>query len=118
MLAKFEEKRDEFVSTLILEDYIAIAREGNEVSAEVSLEYLPAVENFANHKEKRMFFTANFNVRHLGQTHICQRCLACYAMDNERAERETARQLANRRLTSIYADFDKAGISCRKVLFD
>jgi len=117
MLAKFEEKRDEFVSTLILEDYIAIAREGNEVSAEVSLEYLPAVENFANHKEKRMFFTANFNVRHLGQTHICQRCLACYAMDNERAERETARQLANRRLTLIYADFDKAGIVYKKVLF-
>lgn len=118
MLAKFEEKRDEFVFTLILEDYIAIAREGNEVSVNVSLEYLPAVENFANHKEKRVFFTANFSVRYLGQTHICQRCLACYTMDNERAERETARQLANRRLASIYADFDKAGISYRKVLFD
>jgi hypothetical protein len=39
-------------------------------------------------------------------------------MDNERGERETARQLANRRLSSIYADFDEAGISYRKVLFD
>ena len=118
MLAKFEEKRDEFVSTLILEDYINIAKEGNDISIDISLEYLPAVENFANHKAKRVFFTSNFNVRHLGEIHICQRCLSCYAMENEKEERETARDLANRRLASIYTDFDSANIQYNRVLFD
>ncbi|MBW1781172.1 MAG: hypothetical protein JRL30_10575 [Deltaproteobacteria bacterium] len=118
MLAKFEEKRDEFVSTLILEDYINIAKEGNAVSVDVSLEYLPAVENFANNKEKRMFFTGNFDVTHLGETHVCQRCLACYAIQNEREERETVRDLANRRLTAIYTDFDGANIRYNKVFFE
>ena len=118
MLAKFEEKRDEFVSTLILEDYINIAKEGNDISIDISLEYLPAVENFANHKAKRVFFTSNFNVRHLGEIHICQRCLSCYAIENEKEERETARDLANRRLLSIYTDFDRANIRYDRVLFD
>jgi len=118
MVAKFEEKRDEFVSTLILEDYINIANEGNDISVDISLEYLPAVENFANHKEKRMFFTANFNVTHLGETHICQRCLSCYAMENETEEIQTARNLANRRLEAIYSDFDRANIQYNKLLFD
>jgi hypothetical protein len=84
MLARFEEKRDEFVSTLILEDYINIAKGGEDISIDVSVEYLPAVENFANYREKRIFLAANFNVSHLGETHICQRCFACYAMDREK----------------------------------
>ena len=118
MLAKFEEKRDEFVSTLILEDYIHIAEEGNDVSADISLELVPAVENFANHKEKRVFFTANFNVKHLGKTHVCQRCFSCYAMENEKEERRTAQDLANRRLEAIYRDFDRANIRYNKILFE
>jgi hypothetical protein len=118
MLAKFEQKRDEFVSTLILEDYINIAKGGEDISVDVSLEYLPAVENFANYKEKRVFYTANFNVKHLGETHICQRCLACYAMERETEERGTAKELANRRAASIYAAFDEAGIAYNKVFFE
>jgi hypothetical protein len=118
MLAKFEEKRDEFVSTLILEDYIHIAKGGDDISIDVSLEYLPAVENFANYREKRVFFAANFNVNHLGENHICQRCLACYAMDKEREERQAAMELANRRAASIYAEFDKATIKYNQVFFE
>jgi len=118
MLAKFEEKRDEFVSTLILEDYIHIAEEGNDVSADISLELVPAVENFANHKEKRVFFTANFTVSHLGKTHVCQRCFSCYAMENEKEERRTAQDLANRRLEAIYRDFDRANIRYNKIFFE
>jgi hypothetical protein len=118
MLAEFEAKRDEFVSTLILEDYINIARGGDQVSVDVSLEFLPAVENFANHKEKRMFLAANFNVTHLEKQHVCQRCLACYDMDREEEERQTAVELANRRAAMIYEDFDKAGIQYNKLSFE
>ncbi|MBW1735587.1 MAG: hypothetical protein JRJ71_14570 [Deltaproteobacteria bacterium] len=118
MLAQFEEKRDEFVSTLILEDYIHIAQGGEDISIDVSVEYIPAVENFANYKEKRVFFTGNFNVSHLGQTHICHRCFACYAMDMEKEDRQTARELANRRIAAVYEEFDKAGIRYNKVFFE
>jgi len=118
MLAQFEEKRDEFVSTLIINDYINIARGGEDVSIDVALEYLPAVENFANYKEKRVFFSANFNVTHLGKTHVCQRCFSCYAMDREKEERETAKKLANDRVAGIYKEFDQANIKYNKVLFE
>lgn len=118
MLAQFEEKRDEFVSTLIINDYINIAKGGDDVSVDVSLEYVPAVENFANYKEKRVFFSANFNVTHLGKTHVCQRCFTCYAMDNEKEERETAKKLANDRVAGIYKEFDQANIKYNKVFFE
>ncbi|MBW2117121.1 MAG: hypothetical protein JRH09_04275, partial [Deltaproteobacteria bacterium] len=118
MLAQFEEKRDEFVSTLIINDYINIAKGGDDVAVDVSLEYVPAVENFANYKEKRVFFSANFNVTHLGKTHICQRCFTCYAMDNEKEERETAKKLANDRVAGIYKEFDQANIKYNKVFFE
>jgi hypothetical protein len=118
MLAEFEEKRDEFVSTLIINDYINIAKGGDDVSVDVSLEYVPAVENFANNKEKRVFFSANFNVTHLGKTHVCQRCFSCYAMDKEKEERETAKKLANDRVAGIYKDFNQANIKYNKVFFE
>ncbi len=118
MLAQFEERRDEFVSTLILEDYINIAKGGEDISIDVSVEYVPAVENFANYKEKRMFFTGNFTVSHLGETHICQRCFACYAMEKEKEESQTAKELANRRVASVYEELDKAGIKYNKVFFE
>ncbi len=118
MLAEFEEKRDEFVATLIIDDYINIAKGGEDVSIDVRLEYIPAVENFANYKEKRMFFSTSFAVTHLGKTHICQRCYTCYAMDKEKEERETARELANSRASGMYARFDEANIKYNKVLFE
>ncbi len=118
MLAKFEEQKDEFVSTLILEDYINIAKGGEDISIDVSVEYLPAVENFANYKEKRMFFAANFNVSHLGKVHICHRCFSCYAMDKEKEEIRTAKELSNRRVAFLYEEFDKAGIKYNKVFFE
>ncbi|MBW2346135.1 MAG: hypothetical protein JRF53_19495 [Deltaproteobacteria bacterium] len=118
MLAQFEEKRDEFVSTLIINDYINIAKGGDDVSVDVSLEYVPAVENFANYKEKRVFFSASFNVTHIGKTHVCQRCFSCYAMDKEKEERETAKKLANDRVAGIYKGFDQANIKYNKVFFE
>ncbi len=117
MLARFEEQRGDFVATLILEDYIHIAKDGDKVVIKVSLENFPAVENFANYSEKRMFFAANFSVDYLGETHICHRCFSCYPMERERTDAQTARELTNRRLVSIYSEFDKAGIVYNKVLF-
>lgn len=118
MLVKFEKKRDEYVATLILEDYINLARDGEKIDVHVSSEIFPAVENFANYKEKRMFFAVNFNVNYLRETHVCQRCFSCYAMEHEQEDMQTARELANRRLSSIYKSFDKAGIQYNKLFFE
>ncbi len=76
------------------------------------------MENFASYKEKRMFFAANFNVSHLGKVHICHRCFSCYAMENEMEEIQTAKELANRRVASVYEEFDQAGIKFNKVFFE
>ena len=95
-----------------------VAENGEDIAVDVSLEYLPAVENFANHKEKRVFLAANFNVSHLGEIHICHRCLACYGMDQEKEEREPARALANRRVGDIYEAFNNAGIKYNEVFFE
>jgi len=117
MLAQFEENRDDYVATLILEDYIHIAKNGDKIDIEISLENFPAVENFANYSEKRMFFAANFHINYLGKTHTCHRCFSCFAMGREGLEAQTARELANRRLVSVYGEFDKAGIVYNRILF-
>ena len=117
MLAQFEENRDDYVATLILEDYIHIAKNGDKIDIEISLENFPAVENFANYSEKRMFFAANFHINYLGKTHTCHRCFSCFAMGREGLEAQTARELANRRLVSVYREFDKVGIGYNRMLF-
>ena len=118
MLAQFEKKRDDFVNTLILEDYIHIAKEGDKITIKVSVEKFSAVENFANTSEKRLFFAANFNVNYLGETHICHRCFSCCMTDREREDAQAATELANRRLASIYMSFDQAGIAYNRIFFE
>jgi len=118
MLAQFENKRDDFVNTLILEDYVHIAKEGEKIAIKISVEKFSAVENFANFSEKRLFFAANFNVDYLGETHICHRCFSCCMTDREREDAQTATELANRRLASIYTSFDQAGITYNRVFFE
>ncbi|RLB39516.1 MAG: hypothetical protein DRH20_03495 [Deltaproteobacteria bacterium] len=117
MLVRYDRKRDEFVSPLILDDYIRMAKEGASVSTEISLEYLPAVEYFEHREEKRVFFTANFRVRYLEKTHICQRCVACFDMKEEAVEKGPAMELANSRLAAIYEELDAANIRYEPVYF-
>ena len=117
MVVKFQDFREEYGPTLTLEDYLHIAREGSDVSMEVSLEYLPAVENFGNRSERRTFFLANFDVTSLGATHQCQRCLTCYATDQEADEKPRQLRIANDRLTKLFKEFDQAGIRYEKRFF-
>ncbi len=110
MVVRFRDFKEEHGQTLTIEDYIHVAQEGNDVSMEVSVEYLPAVENFGNRKERRTFFVANFDVTTLGATHQCQRCLACYATDKEAEEKPRQLRIANDRLDRLFKEFDLAGI--------
>jgi hypothetical protein len=118
MIVKFQDFREERGPTLTLEDYLHIAREGSDVSMEVSVEYLPGVENFGNRKERRTFLLANFDVTSLGATHQCQRCLACYATDEEAEDKPRQVRIANDRLANLFKEFDQAGIKYEKRFFD
>jgi hypothetical protein len=117
MVVKFQDFRDEQGPTLTLEDYMHIAREGSDVSMDVSVEYLSAVENFGNHKERRTFLLANFDAATLGATHQCQRCLACYATDKETDEKPRQIRIANDRLGKLFKEFDQAGVKYNKLFF-
>ncbi len=117
MVVKFQDLRQEQGPILTLDDYIHIAREGSDVSMEVSVEYLPAVENFGNRKERRTFLLADFEVTTLGITHQCQRCLTCYATDQEADEKLRQLRIANDRLSKLFKEFDQAGIKYQKRFF-
>lgn len=110
MLMKFPEGEHERTPTLTVDDFVNIAREGTEVSINVNLEYLPAVENFQNHKEKRTFLLAGFSIDSLGSVHQCQRCFSCYATLNESEELPRQARIANDRLRKLYKEFDQAGV--------
>lgn len=118
MVVKFQSLREEKGPTLTLEDYVYIAREGSDVHMDVSVEYLPAVENFGNRKERRTFLLVDFEVATLGTTNQCQRCLACYATDQEVNEKLRQVRIANDRLATLFKELDQAGIKYEKRFFE
>jgi len=117
MIIKFKDYTDEHGPTLSIDDYINIAKEGNEVSVDVDLEYVPAVEHFANHKNSQTFLDGNFAVTTLEKTHQTQRCFSCYPTENE-DEKPRSVQIANERLILLYKAFDQASIQYSKRFFE
>ncbi len=117
MVVKFEESHEEKTPALTIDDYIHIAEEGSRVSAKIDLEYVPAVEHFVGEKNAQTFLSGNFHFHALGNTHIAHRCFACYPTDREDTDREDMRRIANERLQSIYADFDRAGVLYERTFF-
>ncbi len=117
MVVKFEDLHEAAGTPMTIHDYIHIAGEGNPVSVNVVLEYVPAVEHFARAKNKQTFLNGNFTVTTLGRTALYQRCLGCYPTDDEKAERPSAVVIANQRLISLYQEFDGSGIVYDKQFF-
>lgn len=117
MMVKFEGIGEEFRPTLSIHDYINIAKEGNEVSVAVELEYVPAVEHFANYKNSQIFLMVDFAITSLDKTHHHERCLACYPAEKEEEEKEMRTKIANDRLNILYKEFDQASIKYDKIFF-
>jgi hypothetical protein len=117
MVIKFEELKGDGGPVLTIHDYINIAREGNAVSVQATLEYLPAVEHFANEKNKQTFLNGDFTVTTLGSSGSCQRCFGCYGTEKEDEERPMAVVVANQRLALLYKEFDEVGITYEKRFF-
>jgi hypothetical protein len=118
MTVKFEGYREEHPPTLAIHDYINIAKEGNAVSVAVDLEYVPAVEHFANYKSRQIFLMVDFAITYLGEIHHYERCLSCYPADKEKEEKQEKIQIANERLKILYEEFDQVSIRCAKIFFE
>jgi hypothetical protein len=117
MTVKFEGYQEEHGPILAIHDYINIAREGADVAVTVELEFVPAVEHFANYKNQMIFLMVSFTVACLGKTYLYERCLACYPMDREQEEKQHKVVIANERLRLLYEEFDQVGIDCAKRFF-
>lgn len=118
MLVKFDGYREEHDPTLTIDDYINMAREGTKVSVDVTLEYVPAVEHFANYQNSQTFLNIDFVVESLGGKHNFQRCFACYQTDREEEEKDVQVKVANARLRELYKEFDEASIKYEKRFFE
>jgi hypothetical protein len=118
MMVKFHGAKEDAGPLLTIDDYIRIAGEGNTVRVAITLEYLPAVEHFANYQNAQTFLNGDFEVQALAKTGAYQRCLACYATEREGEERPQAVRIANQRLTLLYRDFDKVSIQYDKAFFE
>jgi hypothetical protein len=114
MMVKFEgvdiQKDETTGGILTIHDYINIAKEGNRVEVEISLEIVPAVEYFANQKNEQTFFMAEFTITTLGKKSQFQRCLACFETKNETQEKPGALTIANERLTLLFNEFVEANV--------
>ena len=117
MTVKFNGYHEEHGPILAIHDYINIAKEGNEVSIDILLEYVPAVEHFVNLKTKQTFLMVDFAVTGLGKTGHYERCLACYPTEREEEEKSKMVKVANERLRLLYQEFDEASITYEKRYF-
>jgi hypothetical protein len=118
MTVKFEGYREEHGPILAIHDYINIAKEGNDVALDAVIEYVPAVEHFANYANQMIFMMVDFTLTCLGKTNHYERCLACYPMEREKEEKPQKIQIANERLRLLYEEFDQVSIIYEKRFFN
>jgi hypothetical protein len=118
MMVNFDGAKEEAGPLLNIYDYIRMAAEGQPVRVDITLEYLLAVEHFAEYKNAQTFLYGEFAVQAPAQKGSYQRCLACYATEREKEEKPQAVRIANQRLSLLYREFDKASIQYGKLFFE
>jgi hypothetical protein len=117
MVVKFDEMKEAHGPLLTIHDYINIAREGNEVAVEATLEFVIGVEHFANYKNQQVFLMVDFAITTQAKTHHYERCLACYEADREGQEKAPKIDIANERLKLLYDEFDQASVKYKRRFF-
>ncbi len=116
MLLKFDNAHQAYGAVMAIHDYINLAREGNDVSVQIKLEYVPAVEHFAGHKNAQIFLMADFEITCLGKISHIERCLACYP-DKREEEKSQQMDIANQRLKLLYEAFERASVKYEQRFF-
>ena len=116
-VVRLQALKDDPREAMIIDDYIRLAKGGNQVSVDVALEYVPAIEHFEYHQNHQTFLLADFVVTAEGKAAACQRCLGCYRTEKEQEERPLQIEVANDRLSLIYKDFDLSSIGYEERFF-
>jgi hypothetical protein len=62
MIVKFDGYQKEYDATLVIDDFINIAKEGNDVSVKVAPESVPGVEHFVGYDNEMTFLMAEFMI--------------------------------------------------------
>ena len=110
MILKFDGYKQEQGAALTLEEYIDLSQGGTKVEMSINLEYVPAVEHFANHKNSQTFLTADFTVTTDSRKQSFQRCLSCFQTDREKEEKALQVEVANARLKALYQILKKSAV--------
>ncbi len=114
MTVKFETLHADAASPMTLHDWIATVGDGQAYRVEPALEWVSAVEHFANHDTQTIFLMANFLTECRCKMIRYERCLACYPVEADHEERRNKILMANQRLKLLYEELDRAGIECSK----
>ncbi len=117
MVVKFETLKAQESKALTIPDLIGVAASGKKAVVEIALEFVPAVEHFANKKNAQTFLSGEFKAVIDDETYRCHRCFSCYTTGRETDERQLAIDVANNRLELIYQAFDQAFITYNRAVF-
>jgi hypothetical protein len=118
MVVKFERLKETDQPALTIPEVIALAQAGKHIDVEIALDFLPAVEHFANQKNAQTFLSGEITAKADNQSYHCHRCFACFATERADEERSRAIAVANARLTVMYQEFERVKIDHRKQFFE
>jgi len=110
MVVKFENLQEGGPLAVTIPELTGLASSGQVVDVTVTLEYLSAVEHFANEKKDQTFLGGAFEAACEGKTYHSHRCFACFETNQETIEKPMAVEIANARLALVYGEFERAGI--------
>jgi hypothetical protein len=117
MVVKFERLKATDQSAMTIPELVGLAQTGKKMTVDLVLEYLPAVEHFANQKNAQTFLSGEITARVTRQVYRCQRCFSCFATDHSVEEKPRAIKVANARLALMFKEFERVGIDCQPQFF-
>jgi hypothetical protein len=110
MVVKFDQLEASDQPALTIDELVGLARAGNKIAVDLVLDYMPAVEHFANQQNAQTFLSGEFTARVADKTYKAQRCFACFPTDRSAEEKPMAIKVANARLELIFQAFERVGI--------
>ncbi len=117
MVVKFDQAEASDRAAVTIPELVDLARTGKEIAAELVLDYLPAVEHFANQQNAQTFLSGEFTARVADKIYEARRCFACFPTDRAAEEKPSAIKVANARLALIFQEFERVGIKHRPDFF-
>lgn len=111
MVVKFDRLKEADQPSMTIPELVGLAQAGKKMSVDLVLDYMPAVEHFANQKNAQTFLSGEITARVGQKIYRCQRCFSCFATDHSVEEKPRAIQVANARLAVMFSEFKRVGIN-------